>query len=172
MAENATIYASGPTKITVGSAADTILGYTNDEEAPRIDFTDNVRIVTSQDTGDAPAELIHRGRVAVITGAMVKWDSARKDDLEAAPYTTGQAATGNVSGGTIGSLYVAGNHTFQLGVIPTTADKTSYTFGRAIVQPEGGFSIEQFGNSELILRFAFFAFPDASGNLYAKATTT
>jgi hypothetical protein len=65
---------------------------------------------------------------------------------------------------------VANSGTFAVKILPLTAGKTAYIFGRCFV-PANGIVTSQFGNVEQRAGVTFKAIPGVSGVLYTTATT-
>lgn len=164
----------GPTVIKIDT---NILGYTDNDDLISIDFEDFNEILTSTDNGDEPAEIVYRGRIAIITANLVKWDTAQAVLMQQPPGATG----GEGDAGVIGSQWIAGNHHWEVAIEPITSGKFGYTFDRCIVNGANSVQFSDFGNTHQRLRVQFLAFrthgtdttvgdgSDATIKLYTRA---
>ena len=156
------------------------LGETTDDDMIRVEFERHMSVLKSTSTGDEPAEIVHTGMTAIITGTLVQWDPDVTNNTKAFhKVATAPGGTTEGDAGVIGTRYVTGSLTGSLAIIPRTVGKTSYTFGRCIITR---WQLFDFGNVEVKLGFEAMAWRDAAtgsigdgtsatANLYATATT-
>lgn len=159
------IFVAGPTKIQVNYGSGYVdLGYTDNDNLPQITYTDNVHEVKTVASGAVPEELILQNTSAVVSCTLVKWDAAVLTALavreRGAEYTT-----------TVGRLLINGSGTFGVKILPTTAGKTSYTFGTCLLMGDA-INHSNFGNVEQRLGLTFKAIPTPSTNVLATSSTT
>lgn len=167
------IHVSGPTTIscdlTTGGTF-FVIGRTQDDDPPSFDIQTFNRIVKANDTGDAPAEIVHTGKLIVITATLVKFDEDEIGELIARPSadTEGKAST-------IGDLWVAdianGVGAFQTRITPTRSGQKVITFPRCYIDGAGGIRELQFGNMEKQIAIQIYAISDGT-NHYTFTTPT
>jgi len=139
------------------------LGQTDNDNLPQISENDYTHEIKTVSSGQAPEEIVVQGIDATVTATLVKWDATQLTALR-----TRQRGAFNTA--TIGRLLVADNGTFAVKILPLTAGKTAYIFGRCFV-PANGIVTSQFGNVEQRAGLTFKAIPGVSGVLYTTATT-
>lgn len=160
----ASIIVSGPCMIQVDLGAGYVdLGQTDNDNLPQISENDYTHEIKTVSSGQVAEEVVVQGIEAVITATLVKWDAATLTSLRA-------VQRGAFNQATIGRMLVANNATFGVKILPLTAGKTAYIFGRCFVQPNG-IVTSQFGNVEQRAGITFKAIPNASSLLYTTATT-
>jgi hypothetical protein len=149
------IFVAGPTTIKIGAS---VLGLTDNDNLPAIQFTDFNHEVKVVDRGQAPAEVVMQGTVARISVALVKWDAAIL-------ATALSAQRGAATASDPGFRLVDQGGTFELKIEGANG---SYEFPVAYFQPDG-VQDSQWGNRERVLTLAFMAIPNASNVLYTLA---
>jgi len=153
-----TIFVAGPTRIDIDADGSYgTLGYSDNDNLPSVQFTDNHHEVKSVLTGNVPAALVMTGTSARITLALVKWENS-----ELALLLAKQRGAYNDS--TVGRQLVSGGFTFKVKII----GNQTYTFERCYLQPES-MGDSQWGNRERILTLNIMAIPNSSGVLYTLA---
>lgn len=159
------IFVAGPTKIQVNYGGGYVdLGFTDNDSLPQITYTDNVHEIKTVASGAVPEEMVLQNTTAVISCTLVKWDAAVLTALavreRGAEYTT-----------TVGRLLINGSGSFGVKILPTTAGKTSYTFGTCFLMGDA-INHSNFGNVEQRLGLTFKAIPTPSTNVLATSATT
>lgn len=160
----ASIIVSGPCMIQVDLGAGYVdIGQTDNDNLPQISENDYTHEIKTVSSGQAPEEVVVQGIDATVTATLVKWDAAVLTSLRA-------RQRGLFNTATIGRLLVANSGTFGLKILPLTAGKTAYIFGRCFLPPNGVVT-SQFGNVEQRAGLTVKAIPGATGALYTTATT-
>jgi len=154
-----TIQVAGPTTISVevtgGSVA--VLGYSDNDNLPSIQFQDTQHDVRTVLSGQIPEEIVLTGTMARISLALVKWD---EDVLNTILLSQrGTSAANNP----VGRRLVSNNATFALTI--EGDDGSTYVFGTCYLQPDG-VGDSQWGNRERVLTLALNAITTAGTNLY------
>ena len=144
----------GPTVVKIGSS---ILGYSDNDNLPQIQFTDNHHEVKTVLSGNVPEEVVLQGTQAKIAVALVKWDP---DVLTTLLTTT----RGSATQATVGRRVIADSGAVTL-VIASVSQTTNYSFGHAFLQAES-VGDAQWGNRERVLTLNFYAIPGANNTLY------
>lgn len=167
---------AGPTKIQVkhdpaGGFVD--FGHTDNTDLVSFESFDSIHKCFSNDTGDAPAELVYNGATGMIFMTLGKWDEAV---YAAMMHRLRKGASGTTEGGytpanDIGELMIGGAsvRVVQIKILTTTPGQKSYTFGRCWIDGNGARQLE-LGNREKKLALAINVTPDANGDLYTPAT--
>jgi hypothetical protein len=152
------LFIPGPTEISVNTAGSFVtLGYSDNDNLPAVQFTDNHHEVKTVIGGAVPVELVLTGTSARISVALVKWDSAVLSGLLAKQRGTYNSAA-------VGTTMVAGVKTFGVR-IESIATGQAFEFTRCYLQPDG-YGDSQWGNRERVLTLAFSAIPNGSNILY------
>lgn len=149
-----TIQVAGPTKIVVSvPAADSILGYSDNDNLPSITFTDNQHEVKTVLSGNVPEEIVMTGTSARISVALVKWDENVLGELLA-------QQRGAYNYGTVGRRLTGGATpaTFSLKVESVGNVTNLYEFGAVFLMSDGIVD-SQWGNRERVLTLNFMAIP-------------
>jgi hypothetical protein len=162
----ATLYIAGPTVVEWQSAqgqAWAVLGYSDNDNLPAVQFTDNHHEVKTVLSGAVPEEVVLLGMTARISVALVKWDGS---ELEA--LTDWQrSATGSA---VVGRRIVADNAWVAIR-IASIGNSQTYSFMRCYLQTDS-IGDSQWGNRERVLTLAFTAIPDADGAVYSQTGVT
>ena len=145
------IYVPGPTQILINDA---VLGYSDNDNLPAVQFTDFQHEVKTVLSGQAPEEVVLQGTVARISIALVKWDPAVYNTLLA-------AQRGSYNASPVGRRIITDNASVEL-QIDSIAGTQNYTFNYAFLQPEGT-GDSQWGNRERVLTVNFMAIPGSTG---------
>ena len=154
----AEIFVPGPTKVSITTASEEILGYSDNDNLPAIQFTDHQHEVKTVLSGAAPEEVVLQGITARISVALVKWDASVLANMLA-------RQRGLYNDLSVGRRIVANTAYFAL-KIQSIADSSNYTFAYAYLQPDG-VGDSQWGNRERVLTLAFSALPNpTTGVLY------
>lgn len=156
----AEIFVAGPTKVEVNmSNSWVLLGYSDNDNLPSVQFTDYQHEVKTVLSGQAPEEIVLQGMVARIGLALVKWDAANLVAL----LTDQRGAAGTTS--PVGRRIV--NDTAYFGIrILSIANGSGYTFNYAYLQQDS-VGDSQWGNRERVLTLAVNAIPNpTTGILY------
>jgi hypothetical protein len=148
------IYVPGPTVVKIGAS---ILGYSDNDNLPQIQFTDHHHEIKTVLSGAVPEEVVLQGTHARIAIALVKWDNDVYQTMLA--DQRGAAATT-----TVGRRIVAASAYFSL-TIESVNGTSEYVFPVSYLQPES-ISDSQWGNRERVLTLNFMAIPDGNGALY------
>lgn len=153
------IFVAGPTKVEVDTSGSLeILGYSDNDNLPSIQFTDFQHEVKTVLSGQAPEEVVLQGMVARIGLALVKWDADILVDV-----LTKQRAVATTS--PVGRRIVADSGYFGL-KITSISNNSAYEFTHAFLQQDG-IGDSQWGNRERVITLALMAIPDpATGTLY------
>jgi hypothetical protein len=156
-------YIAGPTYIQVNAA---LLGRTDNDNLPSVQFQDPHKEIKTILSGDMPAEVILMGTTAKVAVALVQWDEATLDSL----ITTqrGNATVGKYA--TVGRRLVTQTGTFSLSIISVDTGM-AFTFPRAYLAVDG-VQDSQWGNRERVLTLNFHAIPDEDGDLYIYSGPT
>jgi len=152
------IFVPGPTLVqsdTTGAYVD--LGYSDNDNLPAIQLTDNHHEVKTVLSGAVPEEIVLTGTSARITLALVKWDQANLNLLLA-------KQRGAANDATVGRTLVASSATFGI-KIKSVSGTMAYEFKRCYLQPDGQ-GDSQWGNRERVLTLNIMAIPDASNDIY------
>lgn len=155
----ATIQVAGPTKIVVSTpAADSILGYSDNDNLPSITFTDNQHEIKTVLSGNVPEEIVMTGTSARISVALVKWDENVLGELL-------KKQRGAYNYGTVGKRLTGGASaaTFNLKIVSVGDASNLYEFGAAFLMSDSVVD-SQWGNRERVLTLNFMAIPYTSGN--------
>lgn len=156
----AAIYVAGPTVVKIDN---TTLGYSDNDNLPAINFTDNNHEIKTVLSGATPEEIVTTGTTARISVALVKWDP---DVLDALLTKARSAADSSV----VGRRLVAGSHLFAVAIESVSAGGSSYVFDNCYLQSDG-VADSQWGNRERVLTLNFMAIPNG-GNLYTYTEVT
>lgn len=81
------IYVPGPTQVLINSS---VLGYSDNDNLPAIQFTDFQHEVKTVLSGQAPEEVVLQGTVARISIALVKWDPDVRAHYRRSPLESGR----------------------------------------------------------------------------------
>ncbi len=157
----ALIYVAGPTKVEINDGTGlAVLGYSDNDNLPAIQFTDHQHEVKTVVSGAAPEEIVLQGLTARISVALVKWDQDVLDDMLV-------RQRGLVNEVTVGRRIVANTGYFGL-KISSIANGSGYEFAYAFLQPDG-LGDSQWGNRERVLTLAFNAIPNpTTGQLFTE----
>jgi len=164
---------AGPTKVqhAIPTALTTFadLGRTDNDDLIRVDISTTNEIITANDTGDSPAEIIYTGTTAVITMTLVKWDSSKWVVLTNNPGTTTEG-----DGGTIGTPWVSSyssstSELFAIRILPSITGEKIYTFSACYLDRQHS-GIHEFGNTAKRMRLTINAMVDTSNKLYVVTT--
>jgi hypothetical protein len=148
----ALIYVAGPTKVEINTGAGLeVLGYSDNDNLPAIQFTDHQHEVKTVVSGAAPEEIVLQGLTARISVALVKWDQDVLDDMLVKQRSL-------VNKVTVGRRIVANAAYFTL-KISSIANGSGYEFPYAFLQQDG-LGDSQWGNRERVLTLAFNAIPN------------
>lgn len=151
----ATIYVPGPTVVKIGS---NVLGYSDNDNLPAIQFTDHQREIKTVLSGDVPEEVVLQGTSARISVALVKWDQTVYNNM-LATLRGGSSTTP-----TVGARVVYNEASVVLN-IASVGQSMAYQFPVAYFQPDSA-GDTQWGNRERVLTLAFSAIPDSGGQLF------
>lgn len=152
------IFVPGPTKVqvdTTGTYAD--LGYSDNDNLPTIQLTDNHHEIKTVLSGAVPEEIVLTGTSARLTLALVKWDNTVLQALLAK-----QRGASNDS--VVGRVLVANSFTFGIKIV-SVGGTQAYQFDRCFLQPDG-MGDSQWGNRERVLTLNLMAIPNASNDIY------
>jgi hypothetical protein len=153
-----TLQISGPTSVSVALTGGTsILGYSDNDTLPSLQFNDMMHEVKTVLSGNAPEEIVTQGQTARISLALVKWDEAILNNLLIQARST---AAGNSS---VGGRIVADTRYFGT-LITATIGGSGYEFTHCYLQPDG-VGDSQWGNRERVLTLNIVAFPDPSSGI-------
>ena len=146
------------------------LGYTTNDDMLQVSFSDFAEEVTSTASGDEVVEVIDRGRMATITGALNHYDVPIWEDFFEAYYLSSNAigARGDIG---VSRFTAATKRSFKVRLTPTLAGKTQWEFLRCYVPPGDSLNVGPLGATQTIARFVFRAVP-VNGVLYTKSTTS
>lgn len=155
----ATLQISGPTSIsvTLGGENSSVLGFSDNDTLPAVQFNDMTHEVKTVLSGNAPEEVVTVGMTARISLALVKWDEVVLDSLLTQVRGIGQ---GNSS---VGGRIVADSRFFGLTITATIGGK-GYVFTHCYLQPDG-VGDSQWGNRERVLTLNIIAIPNPSSGL-------
>ena len=145
------IYVPGPTQILINDA---VLGYSDNDNLPAVQFTDFQHEVKTVLSGQAPEEVVLQGTVARISIALVKWDPTVYNTLLA-------AQRGSYNASPVGRRIITDGASVEL-QIDSISGTQNYTFNYAFLQPEGT-GDSQWGNRERVLTVNFMAIPGSTG---------
>jgi len=149
------IYVPGPTAIYVNSA---LLGYSDNDNLPTIQFTDHHHEIKTVLSGAVPEEVVLQGTHARISVALVKWDNAIYQAMIA-----DQRGAATITA--VGRRIVGNNAFFPL-QIRSVSQTSEYSFPVTFLQPES-ISDSQWGNRERVLTLNFMSIPSQQdGALY------
>jgi len=159
------IFVSGPTRIDwYDGSVWTELGECDNDNLPQATWNDYQHEVRTSSSGGTPEEIVLQNTDGTITFTLVKWDATELAQLEARQ----RGAQGTT---TVGRLLVTDSGTFGIRIWPKTAGKTTYTFNRCYLPPNG-LVHSNFGNVERRLGLTIKAVPDGNNLLYATGTST
>lgn len=145
------IYVPGPTQVLINSS---VLGYSDNDNLPAIQFTDFQHEVKTVLSGQAPEEVVLQGTVARISLALVKWDASVYNTLLA-------TQRGAYNSSPVGRRIISDNASVEL-QIDSVSGTQNYTFEHAFLQPEGT-GDSQWGNRERVLTLNFMAITGPNG---------
>lgn len=156
----ATIQVPGPTTVSISiSGTYAVLGYSDNDTLPSIQFTDHTHDVKTVLSGNVPEEIVTQGTEARISVSLVKWDESVLANLLA-----DQRATANVS--PVGRRIVASTAFFGV-KIASVGQTQNYAFTHCHLTGDS-VGDSQWGNRERVLTLNFRAFPNPTdGTLYA-----
>jgi hypothetical protein len=158
------IFVSGPTRIDwYDGSVWTELGECDNDNLPQATWNDYQHEVRTSSSGGTPEEIVLQNTDGTITFTLVKWDATELAQLEARQ----RGAQGTT---TVGRLLVTDSGTFGIRIYPKTPGKTTYTFNRCYLPPNG-LVHSNFGNVERRLGLTVKAVPDANNLLYATGTS-
>lgn len=146
----ALIYVPGPTAIYVNTS---LLGYSDNDNLPTIQFTDHHHEIKTVQSGNVPEEVVLQGTHARISVALVKWDNAIYQAMIA-----DQRGAATIT--TVGRRIVGNSGFFPL-QIRSVGGTSQYTFPVAYLQPES-IGDSQWGNRERVLTLNFMAIPNTA----------
>jgi len=154
------ILVAGPTSISVTVAGTTsVLGYSDNDNLPSIQFTDHQHEVKTVLRGNVPEEIVMQGTSARISLALVKWDEAVLTSLLA-------EQRGSATVPVVGRRLVANADTFVVTIASTIVGSTmAYSFGACYLLPDS-VGDSQWGNRERVLTLNIAAIPTTAGTLY------
>ena len=157
------IFVSGPTRIDwYDGSVWTELGECDNDNLPQATWNDYQHEVRTSSSGGTPEEIVLQNTDGAITFTLVKWDATELAQLEARQ----RGAQGTT---TVGRLLVTDSGTFGIRIWPKTPGKTTYTFNRCYLPPNG-LVHSNFGNVERRLGLTVKAVPDVNNLLYATGT--
>ena len=148
------IFVAGPTTIKSGTD---VIGYTDNDNLPSIQFTEYFHEVKVVNRGATPAEIVTQGVTARISLALVKWDQAVVNNLLTSSRGGNSAA---VSG--IGARLVNSGSLFPISITGVTHE---YTFSNCYFAQDG-VQDSQWGNRERVLTLNILAIPGDDDILY------
>jgi hypothetical protein len=158
------IFVSGPTRIDwYDGSVWTELGECDNDNLPQATWNDYQHEVRTSSSGGTPEEIVLQNTDGAITFTLVKWDATELAQLEARQ----RGAQGTT---TVGRLLVTDSGTFGIRIYPKTPGKTTYTFNRCYLPPNG-LVHSNFGNVERRLGLTVKAVPDVNNLLYATGTS-
>jgi hypothetical protein len=159
-------FIAGPTvvRVAIGSSATFAdLGYSDNDNLPSVQLTDNHHEVKTVLSGNVPEEIVLTGTSARITLALVKWDQVVLETI----LSQQRGATSN---STVGRIVQVGVNTFRVKIIVAAAGgTTAYLFNTCYLQPDG-MGDSQWGNRERVLTLNISAIPDSSNDIYTYTT--
>lgn len=155
---------AGPTTVSYNGS---VLGYTDNDSLPAIDFDILNETVESSDTGRTPGEVIYMGQIARVTVTLVKWDQTVADALMVLP---GGAAAGDL--GTVGSLWFGGSYAKAVVITPTLDGERIHTFPRCYLDGPDAIRTFDIGNKPTRLAVSWVAVADGSDNVFTAAAVS
>ena len=154
-------FIAGPTVVRVAigaSATFADLGFSDNDNLPSVQLTDNHHEVKTVLSGNAPEEIVLTGTSARITLALVKWDQDVLNTLLA-------QQRGAANNSTVGRVVQVGGNVFRLKIIKADLSSMSYLFNICYLQPDG-MGDSQWGNRERVLTLNISAIPDSVNDIY------
>ena len=141
----------GPLKMQIGASAAALsdVGFSTNEDLFRVSVDRRSTVVQATDTGNEPAQIVHTGVLATITGTLSKWDQAVIDDFMTPP---GSSVEGQA--GVIGSAWVGGSNLFTVRLLPLGGSGKTYTADECMIDG-GAFALQDFGNDNLKMAVTF-----------------
>jgi len=153
-----TFQIAGPTVVQVDTTGTYVnLGFSDNDNLPSIQLTDNHHEVKTVTSGNVPAEIVITGTSARISLALVKWDEAKLELLLA-------KQRGASNSGTVGRVLVSGGFTFGIKIMSVN-NGMIYQFDRCYLQTDGH-GDSQWGNRERVLTLNIAAIPNSSDEIY------
>jgi hypothetical protein len=154
----ATFQIAGPTTVQVDTTGTYVtLGFSDNDNLPSIQFTDNHHEIKTVTSGNVPAEIVLTGTSARISLALVKWN----EDVLVALLAKQRGAANAAD---VGHPLVSGSRTFGIKIF-SNVNGMLYEFKRCYLQADGQ-SDSQWGNRERVLTLNFSAIPDSSVELF------
>jgi hypothetical protein len=157
------IFVPGPTVVNVSTGTSTtpgsfmVLGYSDNDNLPSIQFTDHLHEVKTVTSGAVPEELVAQNIEASVTVSLVKWDS---DVLNTLLSDQRNAAYNNQ----VGRRLISSNGACGLQIRSVAAAQPGYTFTHAFLRPDS-VGDSQWGNRERVLTLNFRCIPNPTDNL-------
>lgn len=151
-----TIQVPGPTKVEVNlSSSWLLLGYSDNDNLPSIQFTDHLHEIKTVLSGAVPEEIVTQGTEARISVTLVKWDESYLSQLLA-----DQRGTATVS--PVGRRLISAGGYFGLR-IASVGGTSKYEFDYSYL-PQDSVGDSQWGNRERVLTLNFKAIPNPTNN--------
>ena len=145
-----------------------ILGYSDNDTLPSIQFTDHMHEVRTVLSGQNPEEIVLQGTSCRISLALVKTDMDELDAMftrQRGSGATPNAATTKVGKRLVGNDLTAPAALFRLRIRSVDLNSTAYEFGRCYF-PNDSYGDSQWGNRERVITLSINAIPNDVGLLY------